>query len=74
MKAGGAVIERAHVQVPAGEVELSGALNMPVSPVGVVLFEQGSGNTRPGAAHLFEEPGAPGEVRLAADWFTAHLR
>lgn len=28
----------------------------------------------PGAGHLFEEPGALDEVvRLAADWFTAHL-
>jgi pimeloyl-ACP methyl ester carboxylesterase len=28
----------------------------------------------PGATHLFEEPGALGEVaRLAADWFTRHL-
>lgn len=29
----------------------------------------------PGAAHLFEEPGALDEVaRLAREWFTAHLR
>ncbi len=29
----------------------------------------------PGATHLFEEPGALAEVaRLAADWFTAHLK
>jgi alpha-beta hydrolase superfamily lysophospholipase len=29
----------------------------------------------PGATHLFEEPGALEEVaRLAADWFTDHLR
>jgi putative phosphoribosyl transferase len=29
----------------------------------------------PGATHLFEEPGALAEVaRLAADWFTRHLR
>jgi alpha-beta hydrolase superfamily lysophospholipase len=29
----------------------------------------------PGATHLFEEPGALQEVaRLAADWFTKHLR
>jgi hypothetical protein len=29
----------------------------------------------PGATHLFEEPGTLAEVaRLAADWFTAHLK
>jgi len=29
----------------------------------------------PNAGHLFEEPGALDEVaRLAADWFTRHLR
>jgi pimeloyl-ACP methyl ester carboxylesterase len=28
----------------------------------------------PGASHLFEEPGALGQVaRLAADWFDRHL-
>jgi putative phosphoribosyl transferase len=28
----------------------------------------------PGATHLFEEPGALGEVaRLARDWFQRHL-
>ena len=67
-------------KVTAPTLLLVGALDEPV----IALNEQAKASMRsarveltivPGATHLFEEPGTLEEVeRLAADWFTRHLR
>lgn len=65
-------------RVHAPTLLIVGALDSQVIPLNQSAFEVLAGEKQlvlvPGATHLFEEPGALGEVsRLAGAWFTHHL-